>query len=221
MKYTIQSFVWYLQHVHSKFKAIDTFNSNDFMIFPWPPLKMASDVKVRWPLDWHFETSWHGCHDSHWSSTGHRSVVLSCHWKVTWRSRSSSNEPQQTWTLFLCYIFFSGITVRSEISPFSMDTRMYRPLSGFPGQRLRLGASPLSPSKYWKITSGRQYKQSSRHWNMSPLSPIVGPRRRPSNLLNVGDLMLNDRLGIHIYWLFHFLKIKYLYFIRVFKIISV
>lgn len=95
--------------------------------------------------------------------------------------------------------FFSGITVRSEISPFSMDTRMYRPLSGFPGQRLRLGASPLSPSKYWKITSGRQYKQSSRHWNMSPLSPIVGPRRRPSNLLTVGDLMLNDRLGIHIY----------------------
>lgn len=145
---------------------------------------------------------------------------------VTWRSRSSSNEPQQTWTRivqspFLYVTFFSGITVRSEISPFSMDTRMYRPLSGFPGQRLRLGASPLSPSKYWKITSGRQYKQSSRHWNMSPLSPIVGPRRRPSNLLTVGDLMLNDRLGIHIYWLFHFLKINYLYFIRVFKIISV
>lgn len=198
------------------------------MIFPWPPppsLKMASDVNVRWPLIGTLKL-WHGCHDSHWSSAGHRSIVLSCHWMVTWRSHSSSNEPQQTWTRivqspFLYVTFFSGIAVRNEISPFSMDTRMYRPLSSFPGQRLRLGASPLSPSKYWKITSGRQYKQSSRHWNMSPLSPIVGPRRRSSNLLTVGDLMLNDRLGIHIYWLFHILKINYLYFIRVFKIISV
>lgn len=76
---------------------------------------------------------------------------------------------------------------------------MYRPLSGFSGQSLRSVATPFLPNKYWENMSERQYKQSSRHWNLSPLSPNLEPRRRPSNILTVGDLMLNDRLGIHIY----------------------
>ena len=105
---------------------------------------------------------------------------------------------------FICG-YFSGVIVNKKASMYPTYPGMQFSHPSSIEHSTGLGGTPWLASNYWKTVTRRGKIQNSRHWNLSPLSVILSSPKGLPDLLTVGDLMRNDYLGRHIYWLIDWL----------------